>query len=816
MTAERRQLDIRDTASLAFPGDRWYFMALLNSADLAIALMDEQGLILTVNPAFESLFGYTLAEVEGRHIDLVVSGNNPEITTEVLKHTARVLKGENTYIPTTRRVRKDGSLVDVDLFGVPVMRGDERLGGLAIYTDISARQAAEEALRKSEERYRNVFEYSKDALAITTPEGLILDVNDSLLELLGLTRDELMARRSSDLYVNPEERVEMISTIKKLGFVNDFPTQLYKSDGSIMDMLISTVVREATEDHPEVYQSTLRDITEQKRIANALQRQASELELLHQARSAFAQELNLKSFIKTVVEAIADTFGYTLVSMYLLEDGVLHLQHEVGYEQVITEMPIDKGIMGRVARTGKSFLLEDVTQDPDFIPAIDGLISEITVPVLVNDEVIGVLNVESTAGVVLNEDDLALMEALGGFVSSAFQRARLFTQLSDSQERLQTLIDNLPISLFTVDTEGVFTLSEGAGLATLGRKSGEAVGQSIFEMYADHPQIPRNVRRALQGESFKDDVVIGEQIFDSSYSPLYNKKGHITGVLGLSTIITERVKAEKQLRYNAFHDTLTHLPNRALFMERLEQVVIRSTRIPEYLFAILFMDLDRLKHVNDSLGHQVGDKLLVEIGKRVKGCIRPGDTIARLGGDEFAILCDNISGVSDAVRIAERVQEQMGEAFLIEGHTIYASFSTGVSIRGTDAMDAEAYLRDADLAMYRAKQQGAGSFAIFDQSLHEQAVERLGLETDLRTALKEQQFVVHYQPICNLADGQVLGFEALVRWQHPQRGSTGTGRLLRNRRRYQHNHADRCLGIASRPGRKRRNGMQLTQKTTCT
>lgn len=249
-----------------------------------------------------------------------------------------------------------------------------------------------------------------------------------------------------------------------------------------------------------------------------------------------------------------------------------------------------------------------------------------------------------------------------------------------------------------------------------------------------------------------------------------DERGTAYRIAGSLTDITPRKRAEEQLIHDALHDTLTRLPNRALFLDRLDHAIRQYRRESGRRFAVLFFDLDRFKNVNDSLGHTVGDELLIATARRLEKFLRPGDTVARLGGDEFAILINHIDDVTDAMLVADRVHELLAEEFIIWDHEVYTSASIGVAISGPDYQRPEEMLRDADLAMYRAKHAGNGSCQVFDSNMHESAVARLRLEMDLRRAVDRGEFVVHYQPIVALENSRILGFEALVRWQHPEWG----------------------------------------------
>lgn len=237
----------------------------------------------------------------------------------------------------------------------------------------------------------------------------------------------------------------------------------------------------------------------------------------------------------------------------------------------------------------------------------------------------------------------------------------------------------------------------------------------------------------------------------------------------------ERISVQLQeskdhFRHAAFHDTLTHLPNRALLAENLKFVIERAKQHEDYQFAVLFLDLDRFKNVNDSLGHSIGDQLLMAMARRLEHCIREVDMVARLGGDEFAILLDGIPSAEEATNMARRIYEKLQSPFNLSGHEVFTTTSIGIALSSTGYDHPETMLRDADTAMYRAKAQGKACYEVFDTGMHARAVYLLKMENDLRRAIEREELRVHYQPIVSLENGQLAGFEALLRWDHPERG----------------------------------------------
>ncbi|MFN6474464.1 MAG: EAL domain-containing protein [Nostoc sp. SerVER01] len=234
--------------------------------------------------------------------------------------------------------------------------------------------------------------------------------------------------------------------------------------------------------------------------------------------------------------------------------------------------------------------------------------------------------------------------------------------------------------------------------------------------------------------------------------------------------IISRQKLQSQILDIALHDSLTGLPNRVLFIRQLKNALTRAKQEPNYQFAVLFLDCDRFKVINDSLGHLVGDELLIAIARRLQTCLIPIDTLARLGGDEFGILLENLTDINIAIQVAERILQQLSLAFKLSRYEVFMNASIGISWGNKDYDRPEYLLRDADTAMYRAKAQGRAKYHVFDPAMHQEAIHLLELENDLRRAVERQEFLVYYQPIVCLTTGRISGFEALVRWRHPTRG----------------------------------------------
>ena len=356
---------------------------------------------------------------------------------------------------------------------------------------------------------------------------------------------------------------------------------------------------------------------------------------------------------------------------------------------------------------------------------------------------------------------------------------RVEEALAKEQYLLHALLDTVPDYIYFKDTEGRFIRTSRAHAKAFGLSDPRQVirktdfdfftEEHAHQAYEDEQEIIRTGQPLTKEEretwpDRPDTWVLTTKM------PLRDQQGKIIGTFGVSTDISERKRMEDQLVYTALHDPLTNLPNRVLFMDRLSHAMERAKRHMDHRFAVLYLDLDRFKVVNDSLGHNIGDLLLIESAHRLSVCLRSEDTVARLGGDEFVILLEDIQDPTDITRIADRIQRDLALPFELEGHKVFVSVSLGIVLGEPSYEKPEDVLRDADIAMYRAKGQGRGRYEMFDATMLARAMTRLELENDLRKAVEHQEFIVHYQPIVELGNRRIVGFEALVRWQHPTRG----------------------------------------------
>lgn len=363
----------------------------------------------------------------------------------------------------------------------------------------------------------------------------------------------------------------------------------------------------------------------------------------------------------------------------------------------------------------------------------------------------------------------------------AIERKAAEEALRESEERYALAVEGAHDGLWDWDLRAGRIRFSARCVSMLGRPGSHISCTSVEWFAVIHPEDRSLVQHAIDahvgGDTPHLEVEYRSQHEDGSYRwilarglAIRNGSGQAYRMAGSLTDITERKQAEQALVHSAFHDHLTGLANRSLFFDRLQQAMIQTQTRRRSGYAVLFADLDRFKNVNDSLGHGVGDKLLVSLARRLETVIRPGDSIARLGGDEFAILVGETKRVQDVCRVAARLLESINLPFRIDDYEVFTTASIGIAIGGDHYKTPDEILRDADTAMYRAKARGKARYEVFDGAMHHSAVALLKLETDLRRALDRGEFVVYFQPIVDIQNGGLNSFEALIRWNHPDRG----------------------------------------------
>lgn len=362
-------------------------------------------------------------------------------------------------------------------------------------------------------------------------------------------------------------------------------------------------------------------------------------------------------------------------------------------------------------------------------------------------------------------------------------------RLRESEERLRLLIEGVTDhAIFSIEPGGRILYWNSGAEHIFGYRAEEAIGKHFSIIYTAEA-VARGIPDSELAAALKNGHAKDEGWHVRRDGARFYAAGQMTrlepgldgaprGFVKVAHDITERITADAELHRRAFHDDLTRLPNRAYFNDCVGRSIAHMKRDPQSRFALIFLDIDRFKIVNDSLGHVRGDDLLVNVARRLLRCVRPEDVVARLGGDEFTILLTNLLDAGDAERVAARVHAALSQPIDLDGFEVYATASMGIAIGSPVYDGAEQMLRDADIAMYEAKARGRACHVLFDSRMHERAVNLLDLQMDLRRALAREEFFIDYQPIVSLDDGKLVGFEALVRWSHPRRGTIPPGDFL--------------------------------------
>src|SRR5215208_3410554 len=612
-----------------------------------------------------------------------------------------------------------------------------------------AHRQPDEELRKSEGRYRTVLDTAFDAIVTITPDGIVRWFNRGAERIFGYRAEEIigqpvtviMPERYRELCVAGLHRYLQTGEARVVGGTTELVG--LRKDGS--EFPIEMSLGETYEDSERLFTGVIRDVTERKRAESALR------ESEQRFRGSFERAATGMALVGTdgrflrVNKSLCEILGYT--EREFLGKTFQEITHPDDLEVDLEHL---RRLLVRVVRTyqtEKRYLHKD-------------------------GHVVWTL---LSVSVVHDEEDEPLYFICQ--IQDVSERKKVEKVIIESEERFRSLVQYSSDIITILDTDGTVHYVSPAVERVTGYRPEEQVGTNAFGSIHpdDREQAPNTFAEVLKRPGLQPPLEFRVPHKDGSWRYLEHVVNNLVddpavrGVVVNSWDVTERKALVEQLSYQAFHDLLTGLPNRALFMDRLEHASSRANRRGSNV-AVLFTDLDNFKVINDSLGHKAGDQLLVAVAERLKACLRPEDTAARLGGDEFTILVEDIASVGEAVQIAERIADILRPPFALEEQEVFATVSTGIALNSTAQEQPADLLRHADLAMYRAKHRGRARYEVFEPSMDAKAVERLILETGLRRARVREQFRVHYQPIVALDNDKVAGVEALVRWEHPQRG----------------------------------------------
>jgi diguanylate cyclase (GGDEF)-like protein/PAS domain S-box-containing protein len=402
------------------------------------------------------------------------------------------------------------------------------------------------------------------------------------------------------------------------------------------------------------------------------------------------------------------------------------------------------------------------------------------IPIYVAPQTLGIIavgNIRSTRS--WDNAMFNYLRVISQIIATTLNRDQLDNALDEQHQFFKQVIDLNPNLIFAKDKLGRFTLANKAVADLYGTTVEDIVGKTDADFNPNLHEVEAFQRDDMYVMNTQHEKVIEEEnitdIHGKKYClktvkrPIFDDSGEVKYVLGVSTDISERKQVQEKLAYDSLHDALTGLPNRALFMDRLESAIKRYRR-RKNLFAVLFLDFDHFKKINDTMGHLTGDRVLVSASQKLATCLRSLDTVARFGGDEFVILLEDLNEESEAYQIAQRIIYQLNDPIQVVLQDVLMTVSIGIVFSNFSYTSPEDMLRDADIAMYKAKSLGKARYVVFNESMRTDLVDRIKIESDLRLCLESQQFTLHYQPIYSTKENRMIGVEALLRWQHPQRG----------------------------------------------
>lgn len=625
------------------------------------------------------------------------------------------------------------------------------------------------------------------------PDGIILGVNQTQLDLLGYCREEYVGFPLTKFHADLDVGEQILQRLAAHETLQNYEARLVGKDGSIRHVLISSngYWRQGQFIHNRCF---TRDITDHRQVEAQLQTSEERYRVLYEQNPAMYFTVDAQGTVISVNQYGAAKLGYRVEE--LIGQSVLDIFYEADKTAVLAKFNACLKKPGQVAewefrkvcKDGSLLWVQEITRP---IPQADG---SLVILILCKD-----ISDRKQAEISLNQawDDLEgrVQERTRDLETA---NLALRAEISLRQQTEQDLENSLNLLQATLEAtaDGIVVVAKGKSILAWNQKFLEMwqVPPAVVACLQDQPLVSYLQTQIKQPEQFLAKVTEsychpdreGASIFELNngrfferYVHPYIAGGNVTGTVISYRDITPRKRLEGQLRHDALHDGLTGLPNRALFMNRLEHGLHLANRLKDFGFAVLFLDLDRFKVINDSLGHLAGDQLLIAIAQKLKAPLRLGDTIARLGGDEFAILLEGISEVREAQEIADRIQQALETPLELNGQRVFTTASIGITLSsGSSTDDPESLLRNADLAMYRAKSLGRNRHQVFQREMHAQSLALLHLETDLRQGLERQEFQLHYQPIVCLRQGTVIGFEALLRWQHPVRGLVFPGEFI--------------------------------------
>jgi diguanylate cyclase (GGDEF)-like protein/PAS domain S-box-containing protein len=764
-----------------------------NANDL-IYVHDLEGNYISINQASEKLFGYTREEAMQMNLAQIAAPDHMEFARRML---LKKIAGTKQTAYEVDCITKDGSRVTLEVNSSTIYKNGKPIAVQGIARDITKRKRDEKTLKTSEEQYRDLFENANDLIYTHDLKGNFTSLNRAGELITGYSRTEALKINISQVVAPDFMETARRMTARKIDGEIPTPYELViiAKDGHRVSLELSTRLI-FQNNIPIGVQGIGRDITERKRSEETLKKETALVELLQVVAVAANEAANLEDAAKFCLDKVCALTKWQIGHLNLLAKDSSHelvsknlwyVNDRERFEKFICETEKTRwskgiGLPGRVLENGKAVWCTDVIKESNFLRTETaknvGIKSASAFPILAQAKVIGVLEFFSTEKAEPDEKLMEVMMSIGTQLGQVIERKQAEDALRLSERRYRFLSEGIMHQVWTATPDGKLDYINSRAREYFGRTSVQMLEEGWLN--AVHPDdLPECVERwknsLFTGEYYEVECRLRRS--DGIYrwhlaraTAGRDNKGEIINWFGTNTDIDDKRMAEEKLNHFALHDALTNLPNRTEFINHLELAIKRAAADAEFRFAVLFLDLDRFKVINDSLGHLIGDKLLIGIAQRLKSCVRPGDIVARLGGDEFTILLNKTGGEIEVAKVAERLQAKLSKPFIFNNYEVFTSASIGVILSDGDHAQPEEYLRDADAAMYRAKETGKARYEIFDSEMHVRNIDLLQLETDLRYAVERNEFEVFYQPIVCLDTGEICELEALIRWRHPTRG----------------------------------------------
>ncbi|MCU0804750.1 MAG: PAS domain S-box protein [Burkholderiales bacterium] len=706
--------------------------------------------VTEVNPAWCKLFKLSRDDVVGKRLEeldlLADPSDRPRIFAAL--RADRSIRG----MPLRFRLR-DGSQVEA-LYSGDLIDIHGETSVLTSLVDVTESRRAEQAIRASREHFEKVFRASPQPLAISgIDDGRVFEVNDTWVKTYGYAREEVVGRDflQLGLWVEPDGRRPVRESLRRDGAVRNIECRWRRKSGEIAEVLLSgEVIKLGDED---VMLSTGMDITERKRAERLLRESESRFAKIFQSSPlpVVISRLSDGQYLD-VNEAWGRFFGYSRA------DALERTSLDLG----IWTSPADRDAFVRALTSGETLRNREVRYRKRSGEVADMLLSA---------EPIELLGERCAVSLLMD----------------ITERKRAEQQLRESERRFRDFAEAAGEYVWEVDRDTRYTFVSRRVEAVLGYRPEDLYGRRPFDLMPpgeadrvrellEHTLTGGQPLRNVEHRSLTRSGTLVWQLV--SAVPIHADDGRITGLRGTALDISERKRAEARIEELATRDPLTSLPNRLLLSDRLTQGIASAARGGAQL-AVMFIDLDHFKAINDTLGHHVGDLLLKEVAKRLGAVVRKDDTLARLGGDEFVVVLEGLRSPDDAGQVAQKILNSLSHPYQIEGHDLRTAASVGIALYPSDGSDAATLMRHADTAMYAAKSGGRKNFQFFSTEMNTRAVERGRLEAALRRATADGELRLFYQPRVDIASGRVTGAEALLRWRHPEQGLIGPDRFIR-------------------------------------